>query len=173
VQAISSVQLIRNKQLSLKATLSCKEVGRYSKMVLGFVGTAIRGEREEEEGYMTYQRGASTVARLFVVAALAIFVLGFSPSTNLVRRLCVVAVHDSSLFTLCPPSLRRALADGGLKSLPPTAVWYTNANRFVLNGYEMRINWDGRLWVTVHPPTPPAAGGKAPEGLGGGSGRPQ
>jgi len=27
--------------------------------------------------------------------------------------------------------------------------------------------------VTVHPPTPPAAGGKAPEGLGGGSGRPQ
>jgi hypothetical protein len=65
------------------------------------------------------------------------------------RHICVVAVHDSSLFTLCPPSLRRALADGGLKNLPPpTSTWYdSNANRFDLNGYEMRIEWDGRLWI--------------------------
>jgi len=36
------------------------------------------------------------------------------------NRICVVAVHDSSLFTFCPPAFRKSLADGLAKKLPPT-----------------------------------------------------
>jgi VWFA-related protein len=63
-------------------------------------------------------------------------------------RICVVAVHDSSLFTFCPPAFRKSLADGLLKKLPPPGdAWHDEPWRsgFRFGSYLMFISWDGRL----------------------------
>jgi hypothetical protein len=74
---------------------------------------------------VTKQRSVSRFGVLFVVALLAIPLAGLNSSFNPVTRICVVSVYDSSLFTLCPPSFRSALADKGLKNLPPpSSTWY-------------------------------------------------
>ena len=100
---------------------------------------------------MNSHRSVSRIAGLFVVALLAILFRGVSSSSEPVTRIFVVAVHDSSLFTLCPPALRRELASGGLISLPPPgSPWYdSNANMFFFNHYRMRIEPDGWLEVDL------------------------
>ena len=63
-------------------------------------------------------------------------------------RICVVAVHDSSLFTFCPPAFLKSLADGLLAKLPPPGdPWYAEnwSHGFRFDTYQINVSWDGRL----------------------------
>ena len=96
-------------------------------------------------------------AKLVLLSCLLPITVSISATTrqqNAPRRICVVTVHDSSLFTFCPPVFRKSLADGLQKKLPPPGdKWYTdNWNRgFRFGNYEMLIAWDGRLGFRQQP----------------------
>ena len=77
-------------------------------------------------------------------------------------RIYVVAVHDSSLFTFCPPELREALASGDLWPAALTKPDFLRAvfaggdikpapsyfRSFLVSGYRFYINADGRLGLS-------------------------
>jgi Ca-activated chloride channel family protein len=82
---------------------------------------------------------------LLIGAILFTFSVGaYGNRQNERKRICVVAVHDSSLFTFCPPAFRKSLGDGLLRKLPPPGdPWYNSG--FGSGNYQMYVSWDGRL----------------------------
>jgi VWFA-related protein len=79
------------------------------------------------------------------------------------NRIFVVAVHDSSLFTLCNPSLRDTLANVEWKDLPPPTSPLLSGpkNRFYFQRYEHEVHWDGRVSTVIYDRFP-FTGVKAP-----------
>ncbi len=91
-------------------------------------------------------KGEAGIALVFILALVgapfAIPRSGSSPPT----RLYVVAVHDSSLFTFCPPELRTALASRDFRHLRKLN-YIGDAYGFL--GYQILIEADGRLCVIL------------------------
>jgi hypothetical protein len=82
--------------------------------------------------------------KLISVIFSVIFVTGVAAQNRKidgVRRLCVVAVHDSSLFTLCPGELRNELKKGSSAKLREA---YPS---FDFGSYAIVIRPDGRLFL--------------------------
>ena len=97
------------------------------------------------------RRGGNGWPLVLGLLAVSLTGLGFGSESG--ARICVVAVHDSSLFTLCPPSLRESLAGGGMNSLaPPLSTLYDlQAYRRDYDSYQMAVHWDGRMTVWSRP----------------------
>lgn len=84
-----------------------------------------------------------------MAGVLALALLGARPATpqsaaSSPTRVHVVAVHDSSLFTLCPPELRAALESGDFSALRRARF---PGSDFEFHRYQIRIEPDERLAV--------------------------
>lgn len=97
---------------------------------------------------------SAKLSAVLFVALLATGLAAQNRKIDTVRRLYVVAVHDSSLFTLCPPELRAALVSGDFRRL--TKVFgYTSNDMFQFKRHRIWIKPYGMLHISFH--TDPAA----------------
>lgn len=95
------------------------------------------------------RKNAAGIATIFIAGFLGSLFAGVGPVVTPPTRICVVAVHDSSLFTLCPPELRTALAGGDFRRL--TKVFRsTSDDMFQFKRYRIWIKPYGMLHISFH-----------------------
>jgi hypothetical protein len=118
---------------------------------------------------MTIQKKVAGIACVFILALLSVRSAAPTSAAPPPTRIYVVAVHDSSLFTLCPPQLYTALASEDFRRLSKIPN-YTTGDVFGFSNYRtwlqpngtLSIGWSGGsegLILNVPPPFLPESPG--------------
>ena len=94
--------------------------------------------------YMKTGNSAAGIIWAFIFALLGAPLAVPKPAAAPPTHIYVVAVHDSSLFTFCPPELRTALASGEVRHLRKLPNDYVGP-AFGFMRYQISIKADGRF----------------------------
>ncbi len=93
---------------------------------------------------MTTRKNAAVIAGITVIALLGTAYPAVRSAKPAPARIYVVAIHDSSLFTLCPPELRTALVSGDFRRINKLPNYEGNVYGFIR--YSVYMHSDGK-WV--------------------------